>query len=170
MSDYQTVFEYEASGTSLINLISLPFFLLIGISIIYYAKKIIKNYSLYRQIVLFFGYIFTGMATLFLIIALVKIPQIISNDRDFRKMIESKNYNIVEGETENFSPMPKGKNGNESFTVNGISFEYCDYIMRKGFNKTSINNGLITKNGQKVRISYYTLDNENLILKIEIKN
>ncbi len=110
------------------------------------------------------------MATLFLIIALVKIPQIISNDRDFRKMIESKNYNIVEGETENFSPMPKGKNGNEGFTVNGISFEYCDYIMRKGFNKTSINNGLITKNGQKVRISYYTLDNENLILKIEIKN
>lgn len=170
MTDYQTVFEFAASGTSLTNLISLIFFILIGISILYYAKKIIKNYSSFRQIVLFFGYIFTGMASLFLIIALVKIPHIISNDRDFRKVIESKNYNIAEGETENFSPMSQGENGKESFTVDGIPFEYCDYIVRKGFNKTSINNGPITKNGQKVRISYYTLDTENLILKIEIKN
>ena len=170
MSDYQTVFEYEVSGSVLINLIPLLIFLLAGLGIIYYAKKVIKNYSLFRQIVLFFGYIFTGMATLFLIIALVKTPQIISNERDFRKMVETKKYNIIEGETENFSPMPKGENGKESFTVSGIQFGYCDYIMRKGFNQTSIKNGPITKNGQKVRISYYTLDNENLILKIEIKN
>ena len=170
MNEYQTFFNYKASGSGLINFIPVIIFILIGVGIVFYTKKNFKNYSLFRQIILFFGYTLGGFATLFLIIAMVKMPKIISNERDFRKMIESRNYNIVEGETENFIPMPKGENGKESFKVNGIPFEYCDYIITKGFHQTSLNNGPIRKNGQQVRITYYTIDNENLILKIEIKN
>jgi hypothetical protein len=169
MTDYQTLFEYEISGSVLINLIVIVIFLLAGLAVVYYAKKIIKNYSFYRQIILFFGYIFSGMATLFLIIAIVKAPQIISDERYFRNPIETKNYSIVEGVTESFSPMPENGHGNESFIVNGIRFEYSDYNVIKGYHQTSRNKGLITRNGQMVRISYFTIDNENLIQKIEIK-
>lgn len=33
-------------------------------------------------------------------------------------------YQIVEGNVENFSPMPQAGHGIESFTVNGVDFEY----------------------------------------------
>jgi hypothetical protein len=169
MNDYQTVFVYEPSGNNLINLIPILVFLLAGLGVIYYAKKIMKNYSLFRQIILFFGYILAGVATLFLIMALVRIPQMLSNDKDFRNRTETKNYNIVQGETENFSPMPVNGHENEKFTVKGIPFEYSDYVIIKGYHQTSLNNGIITRNGQLVRISYFTIDKVNLIQKIEIK-
>ena len=65
--------------------------------------------------------------------------------------------------------MPDGGHKMETFSVDGVKFEYSDYLITKGFHQTSQRGGPITGNGQKVRISYTTIDNLNIILKIETK-
>lgn len=169
MNGYQTIFEYEPSGSNLILLIPILLLLGVGLAIVIYTKKIFKMYSFLRQVILSFGYILIAFTVIILIISLVKAPVILSKERNFNKLIESSNYLIVEGETENFIPMSKDGHKKEMFSVKEIQFEYSDYIMTKGFHRTSLNNGPITRNGQKVRISYITEDNINLIMKIELK-
>ena len=169
MNGYQTIFEYEPSGSNLILLIPILIFFVVGLAIVIYTKRIFKKYSLLRQVILFSGYFFIVFTAIILIISLVKVPLILSKERNFDSLIESKNYLIIEGETENFIPMSKDGHKKEKFSVKEIQFEYSDYIMIKGFHRTSLNNGPITRNGQKVRISYITEDNINLIQKIELK-
>jgi len=168
MTDYQIVFEYKYPLSDLLHWIPLLIFPFIGFGLVYYLKRTM-NYSLPRQIGLFIGYLFGGFATIALIIALVQLPAKISRERKLNNMIESKNYTIVEGEIENFSPQPENTTKTESFSVKGVQFEYSDYVMINGFHQTSRMNGPIRENGQKVRISYFTIDNVNLIQKIEIK-
>jgi hypothetical protein len=169
MNDYQTLFEYKPFGSDLIHLIPILIFALIGFGIVFYTKRIFKKYSFLRQFTIFFGFLFGGFATIMLIVTLAKVPRIISDEKDFRKRIEDKSYYVLEGEVENFSPRSEDGHNKEKFSVDGIQFEYSDNGIIKGFHQTSRNNGPITRNGQKVRISYFVIDNINLIQKIEIK-
>jgi hypothetical protein len=169
MNDYQTIFEYEPSGNILILLIPILLFLVGGLGIVFYVKRALKNYSLLRQIMLFIGYFISVFAAIVLIISLVKAPQMLSRERNFKNLIESKKYLTTEGEIKDFSPISENGHNKESFSVNGIRFEYSDNVVIKGFHQTSRNNGPLTRNGQKVRIAYIIADNINLIQKIEIK-
>lgn len=82
--------------------------------------------------------------------------------------VKNKNYEVVEGSVENFTPMPYGGHAKESFYVNGAYFEYSDYEITGGFNNTASHGGPIKGNGQKVRISYYSKRNRsNIILILE---
>ncbi|BAX81663.1 hypothetical protein ALGA_3365 [Labilibaculum antarcticum] len=103
-----------------------------------------------------------------LIVFIINIPKQYSKVQSLKEMIENKSYSIVEGVTVDFLPPVEGLRYNESFAVNGIKFEYSDYGIIEGFHKTSKNNGPIHQNGQQVRIGYTTIDNENLILRLEI--
>ena len=60
-----------------------------------------------------------------------------------RKKYRAQQYSVVEGIVENFKPMPYEGHENETFTVNGIRFEYSDYAVSPAFNQTSSHGGPI---------------------------
>lgn len=70
---------------------------------------------------------------------------------------------MVEGQVENFHPMPASGHDTERFSVNGVEFSYSDYIVTAGFNNTSSHGGPI-REGLPVRICY----RDGEILRLDI--
>lgn len=74
----------------------------------------------------------------------------------------------VEGVVEEFTPMPAEGHRYESFVINGVWFEYSDYRAQPGYHKSKSHQGIITGNGQHLRIRYtWTQSYGNVILFIE---
>ena len=84
--------------------------------------------------------------------------------------IANKKLKIAEGVVTKFDPMPAGGHKHESFSVDNVYFEYSDFNIIEGFNNTKSHGGPINGDGDSVRINYYTKDNNNYIVKLEIKN
>ena len=63
-------------------------------------------------------------------------------------------YEIVEGYVENFDPMPEVGHKQESFTIDGVRFEYSDYEIRSGYHNARSLGGVITGDGQHLKIGY----------------
>lgn len=80
-------------------------------------------------------------------------------------------YEVVEGYVENFDPMPYEGHSNESFEINGIHFSYSDYEIHQGYHNAKSHGGVITGDGQYLKIGYvqwYSLsENRNVIIYIE---
>lgn len=163
--DYKTVFEVTDKGFDMTELMPVVF-IIVGLGISWFNIKYNKSTSSKKQFTIIFGFIFSGFA---LVMLLLTLPSSISSHQRTKKIFEKKEYKIVEGEIENFNPMPYGGHAVESFTVGGVYFEYSDYISMDAFNNTASHGGPIKNNGQQVRLSYITVDEENRILKIELK-
>ncbi len=73
-------------------------------------------------------------------------------------------FYVVEGKVMDFDPLAYKGHQNESFTVNGKHFEYSDYWITNGFNRTASHGGPIQA-GLQVRISYVG----NTIIKLEVE-
>lgn len=71
---------------------------------------------------------------------------------------------IVEGVVTDFHPMPAGGHANESFIVNGVKFEYSDFLITAGFNNTASHGGPV-REGLEVRIWHQRGE----ILRLDIK-
>ena len=86
-----------------------------------------------------------------------------------KRVMENKTYEEVEGFVENFHSsdiyIQKSRYVAESFSVNGVHFEYASNIETTGFNQTKSNGGPIDE-GKYVRIRYY----EDLILQLWVKD
>lgn len=167
--DYTTFYEFTPRSSNLFHLIGILLFVLAGFGFAFYTKRSDREFSLFRRLKIFFGYLIGGIALIMFLLSVIKIPKIISYERELNEIIDNQNFLIVQGEIENFSHRNVNGQTFESFTVQGEKFEYSDYIVIDGFHQTSENNGPIRGNGQQVRISYKVSDNENLIMKLEIK-
>lgn len=79
------------------------------------------------------------------------------------------NYQTVEGYVENYTPMPYGGHSEESFTINGVEFAYSDFIITQGYHNAASHGGVITHNGQHLKLGYVEPDasNGNIIVYIE---
>lgn len=163
--DYKTVFEITEKGLDMFFFMPI-LFILIGIGISLFNIKYNKSTSSKKQFTIVFGFIFSGFALLFL---LATLPRELSTRKETKRIFEKKEYNVVEGQIENFHPMPHSGHDMESFTVNGVYFEYSDFVVHYGFNNTASHGGPIKRNGQQVRLSYITKNGDNRILKIELK-
>ncbi len=84
-----------------------------------------------------------------------------------RTLARDNTCKIVEGPIENFVPMPYAGHSEESFTVQGVPFEYSDYLVTDAFNNTASHGGPIDKNTY-VRICYDPKG--NAILRLEIRD
>lgn len=71
---------------------------------------------------------------------------------ELRDALQKRETVVIEGKVENFIPMPEAGHSNESFTVAGRKFEYSDYEITAGFNKTKSHGGPI-RSGMYVRIN-----------------
>ena len=66
---------------------------------------------------------------------------------------------------EEFHPQPMDGHGVESFIIDGVCFEYSE--SNEDYNKTYYRNGVVSGNGQKLRIDYCDNDYfEQVILRI----
>ena len=78
-------------------------------------------------------------------------------------------YEVVEGYVENFDPMPHNGHTRESFEINDVYFEYSDYNVTSGYRNTKSHGGVITGDGQYLKIGYvyYNSTYGNIIVYIE---
>lgn len=78
-------------------------------------------------------------------------------------------YQTVEGYVENFDPMPYEGHAEESFEINGVKFFYSDYSIQPGYRNAKSHGGVITGDGQHLKIGYVYLDESygNVIVYIE---
>ena len=78
-------------------------------------------------------------------------------------------YQIVEGYVENFDPMPYSGHEHETFEIGGVKFSYSDYDHQPGYNNARSHGGVISGNGQHLKIGYVYLNETygNIIVYIE---
>lgn len=82
---------------------------------------------------------------------------------------KSGEYQIVEGYVENFDPMPPEGRKVESFDINGVHFSYSDRVIMTGYHEPQYKGGVITGDGQYLKIGYIYVDGRlgNIIVYIE---
>lgn len=163
--DYTLVFDVTEKGLDYFFFMPL-LFIFVGLGVSFFNIKFNLSTSPKKKFAIVFGFIFSGFA---LIMSLAIIPSELSTRAKTKKILENKEYKIVEGEIENFNPMPHSGHAMESFTVKDVYFEYSDYVIQYGFNQTASHGGPIQRNGQWVRLSYITAEGDNIILRIERK-
>lgn len=166
--DYITIYELSYNGTKLIHIVPLLIFTFLGIGLIYYLKRSIKEFTFSRQFFIFFGYLLGGIPCLMLILTIIKTPSIIKEEKELKEILETKKYNVIEGVVKDYFVREVANQIFESFTINGVKFEYSDNIIIDGFHQTAKNGGPIDRNGLRVRVSYITKNNKNTILKLEM--
>jgi hypothetical protein len=86
---------------------------------------------------------------------------------DYRRAVSAIRNNraqVIEGVVTDFKPMPYTGHAMESFVVQGVRFDYSDYVITAGFNNTSSHGGPI-REGLPVKI--WHLGGE--ILRLDIK-
>lgn len=154
MKEYYNVLD---SGYSVFGFVSIGIVMTaIGIIAIVVAK--IDNVKGSKKVFWFF---WTGFGALWTILASTVIGSEYSSCINAMK---NGTYNEIEGIVENFDPMPFSGHKTESFTVNGVKFEYSDFLVSAGFNNTKSHGGPIDK-GKYVRIRYY----DGKILQLWVK-
>jgi competence protein ComGC len=167
--EYTTVYEYTLGNNNFFHIIPLLLLTVFGFGIAIFFKKQIKKFSTFRQFLIFIGYIIGGIPLIMVVVMFFKMPSLLKEERELKEIIQEEKYKVIEGEVEDFSIREESGHIFESFKLNDVTFEYSDYIINEGFHQTSKNNGPIYKNGQRIKISYITKDNQNLILKLEMQ-
>ena len=84
-----------------------------------------------------------------------------------KQRMETVGTQTVEGYVENLKTVDRG---DDSFTLNGVAFEYgtADWTYGLGYyHRNAEHGGNITENGQHLRITYLPLKGRNAILSIE---
>ena len=78
-------------------------------------------------------------------------------------------YEIVEGYVEHFETGPWGQGGDESFEIDGVQFSYSNVHTTQGYNRPKAQGGVITGDGQHLKIGYVLLNkyDGNVIVYIE---
>ena len=98
-------------------------------------------------------FVFAVFLTVFFLVMFYVMP--ISSYIKIKKNIDTGNTYTVEGEVSNFSTPENAYGGHdsESFTINNVNF--CYYGTENyGYSKFMCNGGVVTGNGQKLRITY----------------
>ena len=85
---------------------------------------------------------------------LILIPAKIGEYHATIGAFEKGEYEIVEGYVEDFHPMPYTGHDNETFRINDVTFSYSDYSDCFGYNNSRSHGGVITGDGQHLKIGY----------------
>lgn len=107
------------------------------------------------------GYFMLAFASLWTVIAFTST---FSEYSRFIKAYKTGDYAVVEGNVENFHPMPYEGHQSECFTVQEERFCYSDYLVQAGFNQSASHGGPI-REGLPVRVAYY----DGQILRLEVR-
>ncbi len=160
---------YEAGFTVPKGLVLLAvlFFGLLGLTVS--CAKTLKNPrgTGKRDARVGFGIGALGILMLAGVMALV-IPEQARLYRSIVGAYERGDYQIAEGFVEEFHPMPKEGHDTERFILDGAAFAYSDYTVQFGYHTSRAHGGIITGDGQHLRIGYVEDPRlGNVIVRIE---
>ncbi|MBQ2735325.1 MAG: hypothetical protein IJF33_05785 [Clostridia bacterium] len=86
--------------------------------------------------------------------------------KQYKTALDNDNVWTIEGYVENYSPLPADEKGTENFEINGVCFAYSNNGVN-GYQTTATRGGVVTHNGQHLKIKYIVNDEgENVILYI----
>ena len=154
-TNYQTLFDISQKGYQWWH----PAFGLIFVSIGLIIWKFSDKFS-HKKYTRYFGIVYTAFSGLWTLVVGIGTY---SDYSSLQQIYREGRSRLVEGKVENFHPMPYTGHDLESFTVNGVKFNYSDYVITPAFNNTSSHSGPI-REGLQVRIHYWN----NAILKLEV--
>jgi hypothetical protein len=156
---YVLAFEIAPSGLGgLVFVLPGILFICIGIVLIITRKSLYKSRD--KSLVILFISFWLLFAFLWTLIAGIGIGV---QQAALRQEYLDGHFKVVEGLVKDFDPMPSSGHKMESFRVNGVKFEYSDYVITPGFNNTTSHGGPIVE-GLPVRVSYIN----QTIVKLEI--
>lgn len=149
----------------------------LGVSVVFilvllFRKRIIKILSLYldfEQLGKIFSVKKCGPITLkvmmaFLVLMLIlDTLAVVDEYQAIYRVYKDGAYLTTEGKVEDFTTTKSS----ESFTVEGVDFAYEARVNSVGYHKVLAQRGVISGNGQKVRIGYVPYEGENKIVLIE---
>ena len=155
---YEATFEWHSMyyGAGIVFVIALIFYLC--------NRKKRFELDTKMQVIWFFSGLIAAGALI------AQIIMGVSAVKDYQQVVvayEEGNYKTVAGEVENFCPMPYAGHGEESFEINGIYFSYSDFIIQQGYHNAKSHGGVISADGQLLKIGYVEKNNENIIVYIE---
>jgi len=153
---YQTVFDISQKGFDWWFPAAGLAFLAVGIFLIWLGKK--KTWTGFQR---WTGYYFVAFSSLWTLAAFGTMWPEYTN---LHNAYMQGQYSVVEGEVENFRPMPYDGHQDECFSVKGVTFCYSDYGPTAGFNNSTSHGGPI-RAGLPVRIAYLG----NHILRIDVR-
>ena len=158
LNNYKVVYDYilDPNSFSLSDKMLIPMGGALLLVYIYY--KGLKKYKIATIII-------TSVAILLSI--LVGISQYMGY-KEIVAQIENGNVHIEEGKISNYKPIDTSNHASlETFELNGVKFAYSDYHRISGYHHACANGGIICEEGQEIRLSYYTKEGLNYIIKIE---
>lgn len=111
---------------------------------------------------------FIGLALGF-VVCVIEIVSQIDMYQNIVAAYHNGQYATVEGYVEDFVPMPAEGHAHETFQINGVAFDYSDNTALQGYNKPKVHGGVISGDGQhlKIRYIYYAHWDCNVIVYIE---
>ena len=126
MQHYHMVYDF-ADRLPRFGFMLLPLiFVVVGIGIYFYHKKFVDSNATStfgikkRKYGMAFGIIFASFGGL---ISVLLIPIMLGEYYNTKSVYDKKQYQSIEGNVQNYHPMPEGGHDTERFTVNGVEFE-----------------------------------------------
>ena len=143
--EYNVIFDVSQSGYRQWPFAALGLiFVAIGTGLVLFRR------SLPARTFKFFPFAFLGFAVVWTLFALVCTSREYSG---LASAIREGRCEVTEGIVSDFHPMPFSGHEMEWFVVDGKRFEYSDYVVSAGFNKTTSHGGPIHK-GVQVRVHH----------------
>jgi len=122
-----------------------------------------KNGHRTYVVVKFIGWI---VGTFAFLLGVLIIVSYIWNFQSTKQLLKENDVKIVEGYVTNYHPMPWSGHDTERFTINGVYFEYANAVIENCYHNAATHGGVITHNGQHLKIKYIQNSMGNKILYI----
>ena len=81
-----------------------------------------------------------------------------------RRLWKSGEVSEVTGYVENYHPMPATGHDMESFEIDGVSFSYSNFVIQTGYHCAASWGGVVTHDGQHLKIQYIEVESEKIIV------
>ena len=105
-----------------------------------------------------------------IIMFVMSVAGLVFEYKNYKEILKADEMFVVEGYVENYHPMPYEGHDTEHFEIEGVYFEYSDYTVMNGYNISASHGGVVTHNGQYLKIKYvteeYDGEDNNIILYI----
>lgn len=105
----------------------------------------------------------------FLIVGFLGTMNQIMMYRELNTAYQAGTYNTAEGYVDHYAYPAPGTKNDECFRINGVYFSYSDTLLSAGYNTPKDKGGVISGNGQYLKVGYVYFDDihRNVIIYIE---
>ena len=112
------------------------------------------------------GLVFQITALVMLVVFLFTMGSSVLMYAACRRLWKRGEVSEVTGYVENYHPMPASGHDMESFEIDGVSFSYSNFVLQTGYHCAASWGGVVTHDGQHLKIQYIQVEEEKIIVYI----